>query len=346
MKKIISLLLITLFLLVGCNTTVEDLMPEIPVIGGDFEVHFINVGQADSALVICDGKTMLIDGGNIADSSFLYSYLKKYSVAILDYVVLTHPHEDHVGGLPGAMRYADVREVLAPDAESDSKCYKDFVKAVKEQGISIKNPEPGEKFKLGGSVVEIYGPVSNNAEELNNTSIVLKITYGEISVLFTGDAEYEEEQSILNAGYDLESTVMKAPHHGSDTSSSYSFLREVMPEYIVISCGYNNTYGHPHESVLSRYAALGAEVYRTDRHGTVILKSDGLKLSFVTEKKTGEKATEQNESLGGEFIGNIKSKKLHLPSCDALPNEKNRVFFSSKKEAEIQGYSLCGNCLN
>ncbi len=346
MKKIVLFLFITLFLFCGCSTTVEDLMPEIPVISGDFEVHFINVGQADSALIVCEGKTMLIDGGNVADSSFLYSYLKKYSVDVLDYVVLTHAHEDHVGGLPGAMRYADVGAVIAPDAASDSKCYKDFETAVAEQGLSIEHPEPGERFKLGGSVVEIFGPISNNAEELNNTSVILKITYGEISVLFTGDAEYEEEQSVLNAGVNLESTVMKAPHHGSDTSSSYSFLREVMPEYIVISCGYNNTYGHPHESVLSRYAALGAEVYRTDRHGTVILKSDGRELSFEAEKKTDNKIISENETSGGDYIGNIKSKKYHSPECNALPNEKNRVFFASSADAEKEGYSPCGNCLN
>jgi len=348
MKKVIFVLLITVFLFCGCTAPQILDSPSSTVSGEGLEVHFIDVGQADSALVICDGKTMLIDGGNAADSSLLYSYLDKYSIDVLDYVVLSHAHEDHVGGLPGAFRHSDVGRVFAPLAESDTECYKNFLEAVSEQGLSVENPIPGERFLLGSATVEMLGPIDNAPEELNNTSIVLKVTYGEVSVLFTGDAEYEAEKLLLNSGADLESTVLKAPHHGSETSSCYEFLREVMPEYIVISVGQDNSYGHPHDSVLSRYEALGAEVLRTDVSGNIIMKSDGAEIDFEVQKQSDDyknKAVRGEGSTPAEYIGNKNSKVYHAPSCDGLPKEKNRVYFTSKEDAESEKYHPCSNCL-
>lgn len=342
MKKLVILMLAVLLLFAGCVNTEEA--PGLSA-NGEFEVHFIDVGQADCSLIICDDEAMLIDGGNTSDSSLVYSYLKKYSVDILKYVVLSHAHEDHVGGIPGAMRYADVEQVLAPVAASDADCYEDFVAAVKEQGLEITNPLPGEEFSLGGGSFEILGPIEEDPDELNNTSLVLKMTYDNVSVLFTGDAETLEERSIIKAGYDVSATVLKAAHHGSETSSSYSFLREVMPRYVVISVGQNNSYGHPHESVLSKYAALDATVYRTDINGTVILRSDGADISFETEKKSSQKPADDGYNAdGGAYIGNKNSKKYHLPSCGALPKEKNKIFFDTEEEARKEGYTPCGNC--
>ncbi len=248
--------------------------------GGSFQVHFLDVGQADAALVLCDGESMLIDGGNAADSSLIYAYLEQEQLDVLDYIVCTHAHEDHVGGLSGALNYAQAETALAPVTDYNSKAFRNFVKYLDEQGKEIMIPQPGDYFSLGSAQVQVVGPISPS-DNPNNTSIVLKVTYGETSFLFTGDAERQEEQEILEAGFDLESTVLKVGHHGSNTSSSYPFLREVMPEYAVISVGEGNDYGHPSEEVLSRFHDLGAQVYRTDELGHIICTSDGKNVTFV-----------------------------------------------------------------
>ncbi|MBR2471605.1 MAG: MBL fold metallo-hydrolase [Clostridia bacterium] len=285
MKKLYSFILIFVLILSLCGCNFVYLQNEIPVPdGSSFAVHYIDVGQADSALVICDDKAMLIDGGNVDDSQLIVSYLKKMDIDFLDYVVCTHAHEDHVGGLSGALSYADAGRVFAPESESDSKAYRNFKKKVAAQGIDIEHPIDGDEFSLGSSTVQILGPIYEDEDDLNNTSIVLKVIYGETSFLFTGDAERDEEHDIIDEGYDLSATVLKVGHHGSDTSSSYRFLREVMPEYAIISVEKDNSYGHPHDEPLSRLKDVGAEIYRTDECGDIIAESDGITVKIYTEK--------------------------------------------------------------
>ena len=265
LKQLILLLLI-IFSLTGCYSSVseksmsnnvaeekmvqdvqisdenEEVFPSEPDIPKDstFEVHYIDVGQADAALVICDGNYMLIDGGNPEDSSLIYSYLNKQNVKKLHTIVCSHAHDDHVGGLPAAVYNFEIENVYAPERENDIDAYNSFKNKVIEKGITIKKPKPGDSFCFGSSTVEFYGPVYDTTD-LNNTSIVLKITYGETSFLFTGDAEREEEQDILSKNFDLSATVLKVGHHGASTSTSYPFLREIMPEYAVISVGSKNS---------------------------------------------------------------------------------------------------------
>ncbi len=249
-----------------------------------FEVHYIDVGQADSALVICDGETMMIDGGNKADSDVVAAYLKKQDISTLDYVVCSHAHEDHVGGLSGALSVTEAKHVYAPETEATSKAYTNFKKKVSDQGLEIENPQAGDSVLLGSSTVEFLGPIDEDGKDTNSTSIVLKITYGETSFLFTGDAERDEEEEILDSGADLKSTVLKVGHHGSDTSTSYPFLREIMPQYAVISVGKDNSYGHPTDNTLSRLEDAGAQIYRTDLNGDIIMKSDGKNITVTTSK--------------------------------------------------------------
>lgn len=316
---------------------------------GGFAVHFIDVGQADSALVLCDGKSMLIDGGNAADSSLIYAYLEDLGVDYLDYIVCTHAHEDHVGGLSGALNYAKIGTALAPVTEYNSKVFKNFVKYVEQQGKEITVPSAGDSFALGSAQVDVFGPI-NPSDDPNNTSIVLKVTYGETSFLFTGDAERAEEQDILDAGYPLQSTVLKVGHHGSDSSTTYPFLREVMPEYGVISVGKDNSYGHPTEDTLSRLRDADVTVYRTDELGHIVCVSDGKNVEFFSgdDALAAGQAVQENESAGSyDYVLNTNSRKIHLPSCKyaAEISEKNKEYYNGSREALIeQGYAPCGNC--
>ena len=281
MSKILNMLMafIMSFGISGSNVNPADI-PE----NSNFEVHFIDVGQADSALIECDGETMMIDGGNVADSNVVAAYLKKEDVTELNYVVCSHAHEDHVGGLSGALSVTKADNIYAPKTEANTKAYKNFKKKAEEQNVEIKHPNVGDEIQLGSSMVEFLGPVDENGKDLNSTSIVLKITYGNTSFLFTGDAESDEEEEILNSGADLKSTVLKVGHHGSRTSTSYPFLREVMPQYAVISVEKGNSYGHPNEETLSKLSDAGVEVYRTDESGDIVMTSDGNSINIVTAK--------------------------------------------------------------
>ena len=316
-----------------------------PAEGGSLQVHFIDVGQADAALVICDGHYMLIDGGNAEDSDLVYSYLERHGAKNLDYMVASHAHEDHIGGLSGALNYAKVDTALCPVTEYSSKVFQNMVKYLEQQGKSLTVPAPGDKFDLGSARVEILGPVQEY-DDTNNTSIVLRIDYGETSFLFTGDMETGAEKDLLESGADVRATVLKAGHHGSDTSTGYQFLREVSPQYTVISVGEGNKYGHPSDEVLSRFRDAGTEVYRTDMQGHVIAESDGKTVTFRTEKEADTATNPTGNSTLQMYVGNSGSKKFHLSDCASAKNiqEDKKVVFLTRLQAVLEGYEPCGRC--
>lgn len=272
------------------DDSIQDIEPEpesvkdYPIVpeNSTFEIHFFDVGEADSALVECDGHYMLIDGGNPGSSSFLYSYLQQHNVSYLDYIVCTHAHSDHVGGLAGALNYAEVGIAFSPVNEYDSRAFNSFIKYLNAQGKEITIPSPGETLALGSATVTFLAPIDMSLAEsnVNNSSIILRIAYGETSFLFTGDAEIEEELSLLKAGTDIQSTVLKVGHHGSYTSSSEEFLTAIDPDYAIISVGKGNEYGHPHDAALERISKFCPVIYRTDLNGEVICYSDGVNLIF------------------------------------------------------------------
>lgn len=331
-----------------------------------FEVHYIDVGQADASLVMCDGHYMLIDGGNAEDSDLIYAYLKEYGIKKLDYMICTHAHEDHVGGLAGALNYAQVDNILCPTKEYDTKEFESFVKYVNQQNKDITIPTSGMEFSIGSAACTILA-VNTIESDPNNSSIVMKVDYGNTAFLFSGDAEQEVERVIIEAGCDISCTVMKVPHHGSDTSLSYRWLNESMPKYGVISVGKDNQYGHPMEDTLSKLRDADVIVYRTDMQGHIICISDGNNVEFVVQKNQNVNTLENSnsdlqkeiaiehedeiktESQGEQvkYILNTNTKKIHYPSCSSVDQmkEKNKQETDlSKQELISQGYSPCGKC--
>lgn len=365
MKKHILSLLTLACLLFSMLTSCIQLTPPLPdesaptgnppsqsLSEAGLQLHFIDVGQADAILVSSQGKHMLVDGGNVEDSSLVYSYLKKHNVEHLDYVVCTHAHEDHVGGLSGALSAATASKVLAPVTDYDSKAFRNFVAKATERGCTVEIPTAGTVFQLGGATVTVVGPLKQY-NETNDTSIVLRIVYGETSFLLTGDMETEAEADLLDAGVELRSTLLKLGHHGSSTSTSYRFLRKVAPTYGVISVGTGNSYGHPNDEVLSRLRDADVTLYRTDLQGDVICSSDGKALTFSTQKgstqptnptETEKTPSDTNAATEYGYIGNLNTKKFHLPTCAHVPQEQNRIFFITREEAVGNGYAPCGTC--
>lgn len=354
MRKILAIAL-ALVMLAGCS--LMDPVVTVPNTGepttqtGTMTVHFIDVGQADCALIECDGEYMLIDGGNVDDSSRVISYLEQQGVTKLKAVVCSHAHEDHVGGLPGVLAVYETEAVYAPTRTYASSCFDDFVYYADQQGLQIIIPQPGEEIKLGSATATVLGPVQSYAET-NDTSIVLMVELRKNRFLFTGDMEVSAENDMLDywgESFDWHADVLKVGHHGSETSTGYRFLNAVMPTVGIISVGEGNSYGHPHEIPLSRLHDAGVTVYRTDELGHILVQADGENLSYHWKNGSAQpdtadptETTEENSTL---YIGNKNSKKLHLPTCSGLPKEENQVLFDSYDEAIDAGYTPCGNCM-
>lgn len=346
MKKLFSLLLCAL-MLTGCAFAQHPTtQAPTPSDGAKLTVHYIDVGQADCALLECDGKYMIVDGGNVEDSSLVVSYLQKQGVQELEAVVCSHAHEDHVGGLPGVLAVFPTKAVYAPTNTYSSKCFDDFLYYTDQQRLEVTIPSPGDSFALGEATVTVLGPTKSYADP-NDTSIVLMVQFGENKFLFTGDMETGAENDMLDhwgENFNWHADVLKVGHHGSDTSTGYRFLRAVMPTYGVISVGEGNSYGHPHEVPMSRLEDAQVKLYRTDELGTVIAVSNGLNITFSWEDGNHQ-PQDPTQSGPTEFIGNKNSKTLHLPTCSSLPKEENRVIFDSYDAAIAEGYTPCSRCM-
>ena len=324
---------------------------------GTLTVTWLDVGQGDAAVIQCGGQSMLIDGGKPEKSSYIYAWLQQHGLSYLDVIVATHVDADHIGGLSGALNYASVGTAYCPETTGTTETFQSFVKYLAQRGKQITVPTAGETFALGGAQIQILGPL-HRAEDSNDNSIVLKVSFGATSFLFTGDAERAEEQDLLNSGVNLQSTVLKVGHHGSDTSTSYPFLRAVAPQYAVISVGAGNSYGHPTEAVLSRLRDAGVTTFRTDMQGEITAVSDGQTINFSTAKNAVAIAS---ANAGGgnadgaagagttaeSYVLNTNSHKFHLPSCSSVEtiSPKNRKDVNESREQIIsEGYAPCKRC--
>lgn len=263
----------TSFALPNTNTTNK--------VSTNLTVTYLDVGQADSILIENNNQTMLIDAGNNEDGELLVKYFKEKGITQFNYLVATHPHEDHIGGMDNIINNFTINNIYMPDITTTTKTFLDVLNAIDSKNMTLKVPKIGETFTLGEATIEVIY-TGNNKQNLNNTSIVLKLTFDTTSFLFTGDATSEVEKEILNKN--IKADVLKVGHHGSKYSTTQEFLNKVNPKYAIISVGKNNSYDHPNEITLTKLKNKNIEIHRTDKEGTIIITSNGTNLTITNEQ--------------------------------------------------------------
>ena len=314
--------------------------------GQMLEVRFLDIGQGDAALIRCEEKTLLIDGGKVKNNQKLVSRLKELDVTHLDAVICSHPDEDHCGGLAAVLASTQTDAFYCSVDSWHTKAFSDVAKYVADQGLSVTVPQAGDSFPLGDASVKFLGPVQGYGDDPNEGSLVARVSYGRTSFLFTGDMGFEAEDDMLAANVDVSATVLKVAHHGSAGSSSTEFLQAVRPQYAVISVGADNDYGHPTEAALNRLSGCGIPVYRTDLLGEIVAVSDGTTVTITSENESAAHAdTSAQTAKTGQYIGNSASKVVHAATCGKLPGEANRVYFDTLDDAFTAGYRKHANCL-
>jgi beta-lactamase superfamily II metal-dependent hydrolase len=325
-------------------------------------VSFLDVGQGDAELLQFNGHNVLIDGSTQDMGSRVECYLNEYGVKDIDLVVATHPHEDHIGGLTTILNDLTVRQVLDSGQTHTAPSFETYLDLIDRKNIPFAVAERGQHIDLDpGLTIEVLSPpITHFINNLNENSVVLKVTYDKVSFLFMGDAGTEAEDSLLASGYNLDADVLKVGHHGSSSGSSRAFLNAVTPAVSVIEVGTGNDYGHPTSKTLAALKSTGSAIYRTDLDGNIVVTTDGEGITVTTGRSscsgiapavpaitsTQATPTAMAASLDGPFVGSSKSDKYHYATCSAAKKIKssNLVTFSSSAEARAAGYVPCGIC--
>lgn len=311
-KKLLGLLLIAMLslLMIACGKSTQTnntnsatvtaeaaLTSEKPKVSGEIKIHYIDVGQGDSELIQIGDKNILIDAGT-SDKKAL-DYLKSIGITALDYVIATHPHEDHIGSMDDVISAFNVGAFYSPKVTTITKTYENMINALKSKSLKLTVPKVGDQLTIGDATLTFLAPNSETYEDLNNYSIVVKLKYGNNSFIFMGDAEALSEGEILAKQLDVQADVLKIGHHGSNSSTSKEFLSKVNPKYAVIEVAKENDYGHPTQGIMDKLKAANIQVYRTDENGTVVATSNGTDITFST----------QPGSYNGKTSGSINDKE-------------------------------------
>lgn len=336
------------------------------------EVHFIDVGQGDATLVKCGENSMLIDAGDDSKGTAIQNYLNKQGITKLDYLVLTHPDADHIGGAPVIITKFEIDTVFVSNFEKDNKTYLKLIQALDDKQLTTTVPEVGDSYRLGGASFTILAP-NETYDSPNDASVALLLQNGENRFLFTGDAEEKAEADIIKNGLDIHADVYHVGHHGAKTSSSADFLEAVDPAFAVISCAVDNSYGHPHAQSLNTLRSMGVQIFRTDEQGSIVAESNGTEITWncapsetwkageTTESsysetltsteesvkedsatvQSAEEAPATNKNIGVEVHITETGKKYHSAGCQYLKKSDIPI---SLEDAKNRGYEPCSKC--
>ncbi len=331
----------------GYNVRYNPEKPAVIISRGDSPVmsmHFLDVGQGDSIFVILpDGETMLVDGGNSENGKMIANYIRANSSGSVDYLVATHPHSDHIGGLPFVIKEIGAKKYYMPGISQNTQIFQSLITEINNRNAEITTAKAGVTVTESENFsVKFLAPKRDNYKNINDFSAVIMITYGNRRFLLTGDAETVSEKEMVNdRQLDIKADVLKVGHHGSTTSTSPAFLAKVNPSVSVISVGENNAYNLPDNIILSRLKLYGSEIYRTDISGTITVFSDGESLDVKT--KTDDTADKTEAVTPATTVYVTKSgKKYHLKDCPAIKNSENLSPLSFDEAAKK--YSPCGIC--
>jgi competence protein ComEC len=319
-------------------------------------VHFIDVDQGDSIFIeLPNSQTMLIDAAEDSQADKIITYIHQQGYESLDYVVETHPHADHMGGMADVINNFNVSNVYLSPATNTTKVYENMLTAIQNSGAMTYSPMAGDIILDNGNLlIEVVAPKEVDNDELNNCSLVIKLTYGDNRFLFTGDAEKSEEDGIWT---NIKCDVLKVGHHGSNSSTTANFLKKVEPTYAVISVGVGNSYGHPDNTILKRLADKGVQTFRTDIQGTIVFSSDGTTISVdkspseykapaETTITTTKQAANTTSDGAYKYVLNTSTMKIHYADCSSTKKikDENKAYTNDYDKAIADGYKPCGNC--
>lgn len=294
----------------------------------DLDVHFLNVGHGDCAILQCDGQSAIIDGGNSDSSQLVYSYISQLGISHMEYVFATHPDADHIGGLPAVFHATEVGRLFSPVISHDTSRFEKLIKTASDYDVVVETLAEGDTLSLGGATMKILNAAADTSD-INDSSFVIRLDYGGTSFLFCADAGTKVEKRLLGSGADVSVDVMKVSHHGSGTATLLEFVKAVSPQYAVISG--NERYGNPDDEVLLKLLSCGSHLLHTLQNGHIIIHSNGEKLSVSCEDY---------------YAGNTNTKRLHRKWCSSVDRIKktNRKIIFTREEAIFDGYIPCKNC--
>lgn len=292
--------------------------------GDTLEVHYIDVGQGDSVLIRQGDQSMLIDAGNNNKGTTVWSYLLHQNVDHLTYAIGTHPDADHIGGMDVVLYKIDCDTVMLPACASDTKTYEELIQTIGQREQTVVTPEQGQIYTLGKASFQILTDTDKDyGDNTNDYSLAFRLTFGDNSFLFTGDAEKAAEQDMIASGLTIQSDVFKAAHHGADTANTEDFLTAVHPTYCVISCGEGNSYGHPRAGVLNQLRTMGVKVFRTDEQGTIVATSDGSTITWNTSPSESWQAGEPTGSADEKLEKSKDSENAATSTLDQQSGVSN-----------------------
>lgn len=315
-KQYIRYLLVLVFgvlLMTGCQSIGTGTTSQVTTRDG-IKIHIIDVDQGDSILIQSGEESLLIDAGENNMGDRVVSYLNSVGISTLNYVIGTHPHSDHIGGLDVVINEFQVEKVILPPAEHSTKTYEDVLTAISKKGLKITKPVVGTEYHIGNAIFQIIAPNSEEYNDLNDYSVGIRLVYGDTSYVFAGDADAIAEEEMCNNGLDISADVLKLNHHGSSYSNNKDFIDAVSPTYAVISVGTGNSYGHPHKEVLEDMQQRGIEVYRTDYLGTIVITSDGNDITF----QTGSNSVQFNENVSGDTQGAKENSSYEVNDIESV----------------------------